>query len=60
MKARLIRIALAALAALAAGTVATFFAACAQGGAGGDSAAVPTGNVTAYGVIDEGVAVTRK
>jgi hypothetical protein len=57
MKARLIRI---ALAAFAAGTVATLLTACAQGGASGDSAAVPSGSVTAYGVIDEGIAVTRK
>jgi hypothetical protein len=34
-------------------------AGCAQAGAGGDSSAVPTGKVTAYGVIDEGISVTR-
>lgn len=34
-------------------------AGCVQGGMAGDSAAVPTGNVTAYGTIDEGVVIKR-
>jgi hypothetical protein len=34
-------------------------AGCAQVGTDGTSSAVPTGKVTAYGVIDEGVSVTR-
>ena len=34
-------------------------AGCAQVGTDGSSSAVPTGKVTAYGVIDEGISVTR-
>jgi hypothetical protein len=34
-------------------------AACVQGGAAGDSSAVPTGNMTAYGTIDEGIVIKR-
>jgi hypothetical protein len=34
-------------------------AGCVQGGTDGASSAVPSGKVTAYGVIDEGVTVTR-
>jgi hypothetical protein len=56
MKVRLIRI---ARVALAAGAVATLIAACAQGGSSTDGSAVPSGSIKAYGVIDEGISVTR-
>jgi hypothetical protein len=42
-----------------AGLVCLLAAGCAQVGTDGASSAVPTGKVTAYGVIDEGVTVTR-
>jgi hypothetical protein len=49
-------------AALAVWLGALACAGCAQGGGSGDGssgAAVPTGNVTAYGTIDEGIVIKR-
>lgn len=48
-----------ARAALAASAVTLVLAACAQGGPNTDSSAVPSGSIKAYGVIDEGISVTR-
>jgi len=57
MKASLIRI---IGAVLAASFFATLCAGCAQGGTAPDgSSNVPTGSIKAYGVIDEGIAVSR-
>jgi hypothetical protein len=47
-------------AVVAASLFAGVLAGCAQGGASTDGAsATPSGNVTAYGVIDEGIAIRR-
>jgi hypothetical protein len=46
-------------AALAGALCLLVCAGCAQVGTDGSSSAVPTGKVTAYGVIDEGISVTR-
>ena len=47
-------------AAAAAALLAGCLAGCAQGGPGADGAsAAPSGNVTAYGVIDEGISIRR-
>ena len=44
---------------LLAGIVAALVSGCAQGGMSTDGSTVPSGSIKAYGVIDEGIGVTR-
>lgn len=46
-------------AALCAGIVTALVSGCAQGGTSTDGSTVPSGSIKAYGVIDEGIGVTR-
>ena len=59
MKTRSMRWTHVVRAALAASAITMLLAACAQGGPNTDSSAVPSGSIKAYGVIDEGISVTR-